>query len=688
MTERDLTRWSWPAERWGDAIRTLTAPRRPGRGSNADAADDDEVTRVGVSQTELRTLLRSGPALIETGRDGGSFLATRPRPWGRVLIESVTGEQHVCSADRLARAIVRSRSADESSPARRAFENAGLTPKEAVRAESALGSLLGRTAPLTVRLVRPAPHAPLLRQLDARVFGWFVALALIHLAQTALLVASWWIVGRGLLQGAIDSGWMIGWALALLTIAPLRSAATWVQGRTTVAVSGALRRRLLAGSFAFRDNAGDALGRTLEVDGLEFVATTGVFYTLLAASELMFAVLVMATGAVPLLQTSLLVSTLALLGAGAWRYARARDAWTRERVRLSRDLTDAMIGHRTRLVQQDPRRRHQDEDAALATYAMVSRAMDRALLPLALLPRAWLFLGTAAIIPGVLGASDGAAVAVSVGGALLAYLALQRFSQGGVNLVDARALWRELAPIYRAARPPARPAAAVSQSPAPVRASDQGSALIRARDVRFHYDARPSARIDAPRLEIARGDSLLLTGPSGAGKSTLLSLLAGMREPAGGLLLFRGLDRAVLGHDTWRRRIVLVPQSHENYLFGDTLAFNLLLGAWPAAPGALLAADRLCREIGLGPLLNRMPLGLYEVVGETGWRLSQGERNRVFIARALLQEPDVLLLDESLASLDPETLTLCWQAIRSRVDTIVLASHDVGSSNGAGVEVA
>jgi ABC-type multidrug transport system fused ATPase/permease subunit len=70
-----------------------------------------------------------------------------------------------------------------------------------------------------------------------------------------------------------------------------------------------------------------------------------------------------------------------------------------------------------------------------------------------------------------------------------------------------------------------------------------------------------------------------------------------------------------------------------------------------------------------------MPAGLQQVVGETGWRLSHGERSRVFIARALLQNADVFIFDESFGALDPETLELAMETVRRRARTLLVISH-------------
>ena len=86
-------------------------------------------------------------------------------------------------------------------------------------------------------------------------------------------------------------------------------------------------------------------------------------------------------------------------------------------------------------------------------------------------------------------------------------------------------------------------------------------------------------------------------------------------------------------------------------------------------------ARQLCEELGLGELLARMPSGLMQMVGETGWQLSHGERSRIFLARALLQDAPLTLLDESFAALDPKTLELCLQCTLGRAKTLVVIAH-------------
>ena len=177
-------------------------------------------------------------------------------------------------------------------------------------------------------------------------------------------------------------------------------------------------------------------------------------------------------------------------------------------------------------------------------------------------------------------------------------------------------------------------------------------------------------------LAVAPGDRVLLHGASGGGKSTLASILAGLRIPSSGLLLLGGVDRHTLGLAGWRRRVVLVPQFHENHLVLGSVAFNVLMGAgWPPGEEDFARADRVLRDLGLGDTLDRMPSGLLQTVGETGWQLSHGERSRIFLARALLQNPDVLILDESFAQLDPENVQRAVDAVSARAPAVLLVAH-------------
>jgi ATP-binding cassette subfamily B protein len=298
---------------------------------------------------------------------------------------------------------------------------------------------------------------------------------------------------------------------------------------------------------------------------------------------------------------------------------------------------------------------------------------------LALIPRGWLLLGVATLAPHFVSATGASAgLAVALGGALLAFRALRSLSRGLWQLVGARIAWNQVGPIFHSASRPAErthPAAATTSPASAGEGGDRGT-LVEANNVFFQFPGRTEPVLSGCNLRIAAGDRLLIEGASGGGKSTLASLLAGLRSPGSGLLLVSGLDRETLGADGWRRRITAAPQFHENHVLTGTFAFNLLMGRrWPPWPTDMAEAESLCRELGLGELLDRMPAGLQQTVGETGWQLSHGERSRLFIARTLLQGSDLIILDESFAALDPENLRRAMNCVLKRAQSVMVIAH-------------
>src|SRR4030095_1301871 len=137
-----------------------------------------------------------------------------------------------------------------------------------------------------------------------------------------------------------------------------------------------------------------------------------------------------------------------------------------------------------------------------------------------------------------------------------------------------------------------------------------------------------------------------------------------------------GLDRQTPGLDGGRRRVVSAPQFHENHVLTETFAFNLLMGRrWPPRVEDIAEADAVCRELGLGELLRRMPGGCEQMVGESACHPSHAEPSRLFIARALLQRAELLVLDESFAALDPENLRLALPCVLTRAPAPLVIAH-------------
>jgi ATP-binding cassette subfamily B protein len=167
-------------------------------------------------------------------------------------------------------------------------------------------------------------------------------------------------------------------------------------------------------------------------------------------------------------------------------------------------------------------------------------------------------------------------------------------------------------------------------------------------DVSFAY------RDDDPILtdlsfQIAPGEHVALVGPTGSGKTTVIRLLCRLYEPQRGRILLDGVDIRELPIPTLRQRLGVVLQ--DTFLFSGNVADNLRLDA-SIADAEL---ERLCAELGLAPLLNRLPQGLATELRERGGNLSSGERQLLSVARVALRNPSVLVMDEATAFLDPST---------------------------------
>jgi len=199
-------------------------------------------------------------------------------------------------------------------------------------------------------------------------------------------------------------------------------------------------------------------------------------------------------------------------------------------------------------------------------------------------------------------------------------------------------------------------------------APDPAVAPLRLERVRASYPGR-SVVLDAVSLELAPGERLALYGPSGAGKSTLLALLLRFLDPAAGRILVGDDDVLAADPDEWRRRIAWVPQ--RPLLETGTLAGAVRLGRGDATDGEVAAA---LAAAGARELASR----LGTTVGPGGVTLSAGEIRRVALARALLREAPLLLLDEPTAHLDTDSSRSVLDALAAlpRSRTVLVATHD------------
>ena len=265
---------------------------------------------------------------------------------------------------------------------------------------------------------------------------------------------------------------------------------------------------------------------------------------------------------------------------------------------------------------------------------------------------------TRAALPGVLGLALTVQAAFTAALALTAYLALG----GTLGPADALALTvlaarcadpllslAEIGGQLRAARTELDRLDAVLRTeplPEPARPERPDGHGLEFDAVTFRYGDRTV--LDGVSLAVPEGQRLALVGPSGAGKSTLLHLLARFHDVDAGAVRVGGADvRAVAGEDLVSRLALVLQDVH---LFDGTLEENVRLGRPDATAAELRAAAAAAR---LDEVVARLPDGWDTAVGEGGARLSGGERQRVSLARALLKDAPVVLLDEVTSALDP-----------------------------------
>ncbi len=372
----------------------------------------------------------------------------------------------------------------------------------------------------------------------------------------------------------------------------------------------------------------------------------GGFVMLIVTSpQLMGAVLVL----IPLVLLPILV-----LGRRVRRLSRVSQDRVADTSALAGENLDAV--ETVQAFTQESSEKDRFAEAAEAAYqAALVRVRNRALLVFLVIALMFggvvgvLWLGTDAVLSGRMSA-----------GVLVQFVFYAIFVAGSAASLSQ--VWGE---VQRAAGATerlmelleARPAIVPPTAPRPLPEPPRGSLSLDA--VEFGYPSRPGERaLDAFSLAIEPGETVALVGPSGAGKSTVFKLLLRFYDPAGGCIRLDGVDLREADPQAVRSRIGLVPQ--ETVLFSANARENIRYGRPSATDGEVAAAAGAAFA---DDFIRGLPECYDTFLGEKGLRLSIGQRQRIAIARAILRDPAVMLLDEATSSLDAESEHLVHQAL-------------------------
>jgi ATP-binding cassette subfamily B protein len=700
----------WPLDRIGEAVEEVSRraglrrelPSDPlkvppslaaGKWRNLSDWFDWAADHLGIEANLVQTPVAEIPDLIRAGGPAvfpcglfeypGILLLVRWRR-GKAMMLGPDLRIRPCAPEHLRAIICWYREGPLIPEITRLVRATGIDPRREPRVRAAmLREQLAQYQVERIWILRQSPSAGFWGQLSRiGAFRKVAAMIGIYATSYAAEIAGWALIGSAALAGTFDPGWFVAWLLLMATMIPLQTLGGWCGATLALDAGRVLKARLLAGALRMpadsvkRHGVGQLLSRVVESQALESLSLNGGLALVRSILQLGFAAWILGHGVAGTTHILLLGGWTLLALILSWRYFRRLRAWSIDRLDMTHQLVETMVGHRTRLAQEPPERSLAAEDSALQNYLHLSGAMDSASMATTLgISSGWVIVGLAGLVPAFVGGVgvSTTAIAISLGGILFAQRAFAGVADGLAAVGRALVAWIQVAPMFHAARN--RVSSRTYVTLEQIETNSARTPLIDAQALSFAYPAANETVIQGADLIVAHGDRILLEGPSGGGKSTFAGLLTGLNKPDAGLLLLDGLDRHTLGDD-WHRLATSAPQFHENHILSGSVAFNLLMGReWPAPKPLMREAQALCEELGLGPLLERMPGGINQYVGETGWQLSHGERSRIFLARALLQGAHLTVLDESFAALDPETLALCLDCSLKRARTLMVIAH-------------
>lgn len=534
---------------------------------------------------------------------------------------------------------------------------------------------------LDPRLLRRARPARVLLAADTAIG---IAAALLLLLQATLLAD---VVARAFDGASLDAV-SVALLLMLLVFAG-RAALAWgfeVAGRrAATSVLSDLRlelveQRLREPSDADRTTSAEIA--TTAVQGVDSLEAYFARYLPQVVLACIVPVAVLAwVAAVDVTSALVLLLTLPLVPVFMWLIGRYTEEQTRRRWQSLRLLS----GHFLDVVRGLPTlrafNRGEEQAARVAEVSERYRASTMATLRASFLSgsvlelAATLGIALAAVTVGVRLVDGGIGLRAGLTVLVLApelYAPLRRLGAEFHASADGLAVAERMLDLLDAPIAQAAPWGAIAPSPS--------VATVRFEGVSFAYPDRPALVLSGLDLELAPRETVALAGESGAGKSTVAALLLCLREPTAGSVSVGGVDLASCERQAWRRELAWLPQRPT--LFRGSVAENIRLGDPHATDDAVRDA---ARRAGADAFVRRLPDAYETVVGDGGRPLSAGEVQRIALARVLVRDAPLVILDEPTANLDPESAELVAEAIdrlRGRC-TVLLITHSTGAARRA-----
>jgi len=475
------------------------------------------------------------------------------------------------------------------------------------------------------------------------------------------------------------------YAAALIGIAVVSGLFMFAQRQLLVSVSRHLEHRLrtdlynhllrLPPAFYMRERVGDLLTRSVsDVGAVRMAVGPALMYTINTSTILVVSLVLMARIHVPLTLLSLGVLPL-VAGATMYFGTRIHTRWGQAQETLSlytNRLQEHLVGLRVlRAYTVEDAQEREMTSRNRAYVAASSRVIN-------------LSASFQPILQALIGLGFVAVLGVGGNAVRLGTITLGQFVE--FNLYLGRLVWPMIAVgwvanlVQRGSASMSRIEALFSEAPLPeivavaeTAEARKGPASLELKDVSFIYPGTRERVLSGVSLSVHPGERVAVVGGVGSGKSTLLSLIPRLLEPTPGTVLLDGSDVRALPLGRLRHEVALVPQG--SFLFSASLRDNIALARPDATDEEILKA---ALDAGLEEDLQRFPDGLDTVVGERGVTLSGGQRQRTAIARALLTNPRLLLLDDCLSAVDTKTERIILESLPQT--SLLFATHRLAAA--------